>query len=170
MIQKCSLIRVAEVFFKEPTQIHFVREISRKIKLATTSVNNYVLDLKKEELILGKKSKPFDGLIANRDNEKFLYYKRAYNLYSLFELRRKIIGEIAPKAIVLFGSYQRGEDIETSDIDLLVMTKIVKKINLEKYEKELNRKVHLTFSENLDKLDKNIKENIKNGVILYGGL
>jgi len=32
MIQKCSLLKVLEVFFVEPTTIHFIRRISKEIK------------------------------------------------------------------------------------------------------------------------------------------
>ena len=52
MIQKSSELKVLEVFFKEPTNIHFIREIGRKIKLAPTSVKNNVKELLKMELIV----------------------------------------------------------------------------------------------------------------------
>lgn len=168
MIQKCNYSRVLEVFFKEPTKIHFIREVGRKISLAQTSVRNHIKELEKEGLIIKKESHPFDGFIANREDEKFLFYKQAYNFYSLFDVKKEIIYKIAPKAIVFFGSYQKGEDIEWSDIDLLIISKIKKDINLEKYEKKLLRKLHITFVKDISDLDESVKENIKNGWILYG--
>ena len=168
MIQKCSYMGVLEVFFEEPTKIHFIREISKRISLAQTSVRNHVKELEKEELIIKKESKPFNGFIANRENGKFLFYKQVYNLYSLFDIKEMIIQEIAPKALIFFGSYQKGEDIEESDIDLIILSKIKKEINTEKYEKKLSRKLHLTFVKDIKELDKNVKDNIKNGWILYG--
>ncbi len=170
MIQKSSYDKVLEVFFKEPTKIHFIREISKKILLAQTSVRNHIKKIEKEGLIIKKEAKPFDGFVANRENEKLLFYKQIYNLYSLFNVKMEIIQKIAPKTLVLFGSYQKGEDIEGSDIDLLVVSKVKKEIILEKYEKELSRKLHLTFIKDINDLDKSVKINVKNGWILYGRL
>ena len=169
MIQKCSLINVAEVFFKEPTKVHFIKEISRKIKLAPTSVRNHLKYLKKEGIIIEKESSPFNGLVANLEDDKFIFYKRAFNLFSLFNLREKIINSIAPSAIILFGSYSIGEDIENSDIDLVVIRKTKKEIKLEEFEKELGRKIHITYLSNINELDTHVKENVKRGVIIYGG-
>lgn len=168
MLQKCSYFRVLEVFFKEPTKIHFIKEISRKISLAHTSVRNNIRNLEKEGLIEKKESKPFDGFIAKREDEKFTFYKQVYNLYSLSELKEEITKKIAPKALVLFGSYQRGEDIEESDVDLLVVTKVKKDLDIKKYEKIMMREIHLTFVESLEKLGKGVRDNVKRGWILYG--
>ena len=81
MVQKCSYMKVLGVFFREPTRIHFIKEISRKISLAPTSVRVYFKDLEKEGLIIKKKSKPFDGFVANKENEKFISLKQVYNLF-----------------------------------------------------------------------------------------
>ena len=168
MIQKCSVIRVMEIFFKEPTQIHFVREIGKKINLAPTSVRNNIKELVKEGILLEKKSRPFDGFIANRESQEFRDHKQLYNLYSLRELKETLVNKLGPRAIILFGSYLRGEDIESSDIDLLILSKIKKEIDLTTFEKKLERKIHLTIIEDLAKLDKEFQENIKNGWIIYG--
>ena len=168
MLQKCGYNRVLEVFFKEPTKVHFIRGISKNINLATTSVKKYIDRLSKENLIIQKESGPFKGYIANREEDKFIFYKQIYNLYSLYELKTKIILEIGPQAIVLFGSYQKGEDIEGSDIDLAIFTKIKKEINVKKFEDSLNRHVHITYIENINKIEKNLQENLRGGWIIYG--
>jgi predicted nucleotidyltransferase len=170
MIHKCSNMQVLEIFFKQPTSIHFIREIGREINLAPTSVKNTVDKLHESMLIKTKKSKPFDGYVANRENDLFLFYKRAYNLSTLYELIQCIEELIHPQAIVLFGSYSRGEDIESSDIDLLVLSKIKKDINLEKIEKKLERKINLMIIDNLNKLDSGIINKIHNGIVLHGEL
>ncbi len=168
MLQKSNYEKVMEIFFKEPTQAHFIREISKRIPLAQTSVKKYIMEIEKEGMIIKRKTFHFDGFLANRDNEKFLFYKRAYNLISLFEVQAEIARKIAPKAIILFGSYQRGEDIEESDIDLLVISKVRDEISLKKYEKDLLRNIHITFAVGLEKLDENIRENVKKGWVIYG--
>ena len=75
MLQKCSLLRVFRVFAEEPMKIHYVKEISRKIGLAHTSVKKHLNELEKEELILRKQGDIFKGYISNRDSRKFLFNK-----------------------------------------------------------------------------------------------
>jgi len=168
MIQQCSHMAVLEVFFKEPTSIHFIREIGRRIQLAQTSVRNHIRDLEKDKLIVTKNAKPFNGFVANRENEDFLFYKQAYNFYSLLELRKTIVNALHPKAIIVFGSYSRGEDIEESDIDIVVITKIKKEIEIKNLEKKMDRKINLIFKESLEKLEEPIKDNVLNGWVIYG--
>ncbi len=168
MLQNCSYMRVLEIFFKEPTKVQFIRKISREIKLATTSVKKHLLEIEKEGLIKKKIQAPFEGYIADREKDKFLQYKQIYNIYSLIDLKTKIINELGPKAIILFGSYQKGEDREESDIDLVIISKVKHAPNLEKYEKILQRKIHFTLIGSLDELEESVKNNVRNGWLLYG--
>jgi len=170
MIQKCSLLGVLEVFFREPTTIHFIREIGKKINLAPTSVKNNINELLKIGLIMEKESKPFNGYVANRENEMFLFYKKSYNLFSLYEFKEKLIEILHPKTIVIFGSYSLGEDIENSDIDVLIISKIKEDIDLKHYEKKLSRKINYIIVNNLDKIDKKIQKKVINGFTIYGML
>ena len=137
IVQKCSYLRVLEIFFIEPTTIHFVKEISKRINLAPTSVRNHMKNLLKQGLITRKKAKPFDGFIANRENEDFIFYKRVYNLYSLKELSSFLVTKHYPKVLVIFGSYSIGEDVEDSDIDLFILSNTKKEIDLNNFEKKL---------------------------------
>ncbi len=168
MIQKSSNQSVVEVFYQEPTSIHFIREISRKIKIAPTSVRNNIKILLKNGIIIQKKSKPFDGFMANRDNEDFIWYKRTYNLESLKDLTKEINQSLHPKSIILFGSYGKGEDIETSDIDIVIISKAKKDLNLELYEKKLKRKINIIIVEDIKLLERNIQIKVKNGIVLQG--
>ena len=169
MGQKCSYLKVLEVFFIEPTTTHFIKEISKKINLAPTSVRNYIKDLLAKNLIKKKKAKPFDGFVANRENEEFVFYKRVYNLYSLKELSKFLTSIFWPKLIVVFGSYARGEDVEESDIDILIISKVKREVNLEKFKKDLKREINLLIIDKLKKLNKNLIKKIYNGIVLYGG-
>jgi len=58
----------------------------------------------------------------------------------------------------LFGSYSRGDDTEKSDIDIAIIGK-EKRIDLEMYEKLLEKTIFLHFYDSLDKIDKNLIEN-----------
>jgi len=168
MIQKCSLLKVLEVFFVEPTTIHFIRRISKEIKLAATSVRNNIKMLLKEKLIVEKKSEPFNGYVANRDSKEFTFLKKAYNFSTLFELKEFIEDSVHPLAIVLFGSYSRGEDVESSDIDILILSKVKKDIDFNNFQKRLKRNINAMIIDNLNKLDDAMRKKINNGVILSG--
>lgn len=170
MIQKCSLIATLSVFLKEPTKLHFIREISREINLAHTSVKKHIKTLLKEDLIRIKQNKPFNGYVSNRDSEKFILYKKAFNILSLEQVLSKINEEIAPKVIVLFGSYEKGEDIEESDIDLLLISNVKKELEFSKEEKTLKRNIHITIVKKLSELDKPLRNNVIKGTILEGDL
>lgn len=165
IIQKCSLWKVAEIFFLEPTKVHFIKEISRKIKLAPTSVKVHLKTLVKEGLIEENDLSVFKGYKALRENPEFIFQKKIANI--IFIKKSGLVEELKeryPKSIILFGSYDKGEDIETSDIDLFIDSKEFK-INKEKYEKYLTRKIHLIFKE---EANKSLLESINQGTILFG--
>ena len=91
------------------------------------------------------------------------------NLMNLKEsgLIEELEGKITPDAIIVFGSYAKGEDTETSDIDLFLMAQ-EKYLNLARYEKRLQRKIQLFFSEDIHKLPKELQNNIINGMVVSG--
>mgnify|MGYP001576023803 CR=1 FL=1 len=85
-------------------------------------------------------------------------------------MRNSIIESIHPISIILFGSYSKGEDIETSDIDILIISKAKKELKFLEIEKKLKRKINIMIVEDLKKLDSLIVDKIYNGIILYGGI
>jgi predicted nucleotidyltransferase len=169
MIQKCSLLNVLSVFFLEPTSVHFIREIGRRINLAQTSVRNNIKELEKQGIIKKNKSKPFNGFSANRQSDEFIFYKKVYNFYNTKKIKEAILEITEPKSIILFGSYSRGEDIENSDIDVIIISKVKKNIDLSKLEKELHRKVNFMIIDSLNKLDEPLRKNVQKGWVIYGG-
>lgn len=165
ILQKCSIWKVAEVFFIEPTKTHFIKEISKKIDLAHTSVKKHVLDLIDLRLIRKSNSEVFPGYRANRENPDFIFYKKIFNFVSLKESKVvDYLKEKYPQSIILFGSYSKGEDIETSDIDIFIDCKKFKS-DLKQYEKYLGRKIHLLFKE---ETNKSLTGNINQGIVLFG--
>ena len=165
ILQKCSLWRVAEIFFIEPTKVHFIKEISRKINLAHTSVKIHIQTLIEQGLIKETKSEIFKGYKADRENPEFIFHKKIANLILLKNsgLIEKL-EEKYPKSIVLFGSYDKGEDIETSDIDIFLESKKTE-FSLKKFEEYLKRKIHLISKE---EANKSLLESINQGTILFG--
>jgi len=175
MLQKYNTRGVLELFFQEPTKGHYLLEISRKIKLAHTSVKKNLKQLIKEGLITetiekrGKRKFPIYS--ANINNPDFKEKKKQHNLQEIMQsgLVKHIEEKLTPKSIVLFGSYQRGEDTEDSDIDLFIEYK-EEKIDITKYESELKRKIQLHFNKDFTTYPKELKNNIINGIVLKGFL
>ncbi|MBU0456536.1 MAG: nucleotidyltransferase domain-containing protein [Nanoarchaeota archaeon] len=175
MLQKCSILRVAEVFFYEPTKEHYLKEISKKALLAHTSTKNHLEELKKlsiiKETVEKKGKREFPIFKADFNNKEYKKYKTTSNLIKLKET--KLIDflqdKLMPKSIVLFGSYLKGEDIEDSDIDLFIECK-EEKIDLSKFKKELKRNIQLHFNKSFKDFPNELKNNIANGLVLYGYL
>ncbi|MBI2564833.1 nucleotidyltransferase domain-containing protein [Candidatus Woesearchaeota archaeon] len=175
MLQKYSILMVLEVFFIEPSKEHYLMNISRTINIAHTSVKQNLIKLVKRGLInqetQRKGKRNFPVYKANKDNKEFKRYKMIYNITSLLESRLIDFLEekIAPKAIILFGSYRRGEDLEDSDIDIFIEG-IEEKIDLKIFEKKLKRKIQLHFKKDFNTYPKELKNNIINGILLQGFL
>ena len=171
MIQNYSRYRILQEFFDSPRKDFQMRELSRRTEIAQTSVINHLKELLKEQLIIKEKKGIYPTFKANRDDEMFKLYKKNDLLLKIRQtgLVDFIYDSCLPDAIMLFGSASKGEDLEESDIDLYVKAK-EKKLNLQRYEKLLNRKITLFFKENFSELGNELKNNIINGVVITGYL
>ncbi|MEK6914729.1 MAG: nucleotidyltransferase domain-containing protein [Nanoarchaeota archaeon] len=168
MLQKNNKYKVLKIFFDNTTTIFGLREISRKASLALPSVKKYLDELASEGLIRKEVRKNTPQYIANRDSEKFKFYKILSIQYELFEsgVIEYIWKQVSPEAIILYGSSRKGESIENSDIDLFVIGKKIE-INLDKFEKILNKKIHLIINNFYD-VPKELRKNLINGILLKG--
>ena len=151
MLQNYNKWRVLGVFFNDPLPEgggFQLRELSRNSKLAPTSVKRYLKELKAEGLIKESKHRTqgFPLYSANRENEKYAFYKKLNTLSLVFDsgLISYLSDLCMPDAIVLFGSAARGEDILTSDLDLFMQCK-ERKAELQRFEKKIGRKISLFF-------------------------
>jgi predicted nucleotidyltransferase len=175
MLQNYNKWKVLQVFFEQPLAESGLqlREISRKTKLAPTSVKNYLQELKKEQLILEKKSRVqnYPVYFANRDEDNFKLYKKIDLIIRIKQsgLLEYIYDSCLPNTIILFGSSSRGEDTESSDIDIFLQSS-EKKLNIKKHEKILNKEINLFFESKFSKLSLELKNNIINGIVLQGYL
>ena len=176
MLQKDNRYRILRIFFEDPSPkgIGFqLREISRKVAIAPPSVKKYLTELEKEGLIAKVKHRihGYPVYYANRDNDNFKFLKKLDTIMKIKEsgLLEYLSESCMPDAIILFGSSASGEDLKESDIDLFVASK-GEKLGLDKFEKYLNKKINILFSDSFNKLSKELRNNIINGVILKGYL
>lgn len=151
-----------------------LREISRALKKSPTAISNAIKQLAKGEIVVVEKSKGLNLLSIkfNRDNPKAIEYKRVENLKIFYEsgllniLKEKFPGS----TIILFGSYSKGEDIISSDIDLAIIGSKEKEVNLASYDKLFERKITINFYPSFKDIHKHLFENILNGILLNGGI
>ncbi|MBS3145272.1 nucleotidyltransferase domain-containing protein [Candidatus Woesearchaeota archaeon] len=108
----------------------------------------------------------------NTDNHRVMQIKRAENLKMIYEsgLADFLEKELPGSTIILFGSYSRGEDTIRSDIDIAVIGRKEKHINLDDFEKKLERNISINFYASFKEIHKNLKENLFNGIVLFGGV
>jgi predicted nucleotidyltransferase len=71
--------------------------------------------------------------------------------------------------ILLFGSYAKGEDTESSDIDLFLIGR-EKQLNLKKFEEELGMTFELHIRTSFEKIPAALKNNLINGIVIQGFL
>ncbi len=169
MLDKYSRYRVLRVFLDSPIENFGLREISRLSKLSPPSVSEYLEEFESKGLITKTEKKGNPSYQASRENEDFIFYKKLGILYELQNsgLTEHLWQKLSPDAIILYGSYAKGESVENSDIDLFIMGK-EKQINLEEFEKKLNRSIHLIFGSNTKNISKELTNNLVNGIILKG--
>ena len=150
------------------------RGIAKLLDVSAPAVIKALPALEKENLI--KKEQDTESkrwsIGLNRDNYKAMQLKRADNLKQIYEsgLSDFLEQQLAGATIIVFGSFSRGEDIINSDIDIAVIGRKDKFLDLASYEKLLERKININFYNSLKKIHKNLKENVANGIVLAGGL
>jgi len=150
------------------------RQIAKSLDVSQPAVMKALPNLKKENFILIEKDKETKrfSIKLNTDNHKAMQLKRVDNIKQIYEsgLSDFLEKEFAGATIILFGSYSRGDDTINSDIDIAVIGRKDKLINLEKFEKMLEREIRINFYDSFKEIHKNLKENLFNGMILIGSV
>src|SRR3989338_9899039 len=142
MLNKYNRYKLLRLFLDSPTESFRLREIARLTKISPPSVINYLKEFEKDGLIRRqiKREIPFYNSI--RDNSNFILYKK---ISILFELNNSglvdyLWDKLSPEAIILYGSFSKGESIENSDIDLFILGKEMK-IEIYQFERKLGKKI-----------------------------
>src|SRR3989338_11389756 len=161
MLQNYSRYRLLQEFFDFPRKDFQMRELSRRIKLAQISVINHLKFLQKDGLVIKEKKGVYSVFRANRESEDFRILKMQNLIWRIHKsgLIPFIDEKLKPNCVVLFGSASRGDDTEISDIDLFIQAEEAQ-LNLEKYEKILNRRINILFEPKIGSLNKELLNNI----------
>lgn len=154
-----------------PTVQLRVRQIERTVKIPLPSAIKYAKELEKEGILKSTKISNIKTYSADRSSKKFLFEKKLHNIRKIqySGLTKHLIEAYSNPAIIIFGSYSRGEDIESSDIDIYIETESKKEIDLNAFEKKLNKKIQLFIYKNIQKIPNPLlANNIINGIKMNG--
>jgi predicted nucleotidyltransferase len=173
MKRKSIKTQVKEFFFTNPTIKLRVRQIERELKLPLPSILRYTKELTEETILKRIETSGVVFFSANRSSKMYLLEKKLYNIKKLYNVKLVdfLIEELSNPAIILFGSYSKGEDVENSDVDLYIQTVSTKKIDTKKFEVKLKRKIQIfKYKTIFDVTNMDLANNIINGVNLNGNI
>lgn len=166
--------KILRFLFVKSGAVFTERTLAKQLKVSPTAVSNSLPLLEKEDLIKVAKDKESGRLSIrlNKENPKTFFLKRVENLRAIYEsgLSEYLSEKLPGSTIILFGSYSFGEDIANSDIDIAVIGAKRKDVDTGKFEKLLDRRISLNFYNNLNEINKNLRENILNGIVLSGSV
>jgi len=171
MKTKDNKYRVKEYFFLNPTARLRVRQIEKEAKVPLPSAIRYAKELEKEGILKSGLIAGIKLYSADRSSKRFLVEKMLFNIRQMHEsgLVAYLVEEYNNSAIILFGSYARGEDIETSDIDLYIETNAKDIKTSSEFEKKLKRDVQIfAYKSAKDIKNKELANSIINGIRLNG--
>ena len=159
------------LFVKAGTSLN-QRAIARLLDVSSPAIMKALPKLEKEGLITLKQDEESKrwSIELNRDDVRVMGLKRSDNLSQLYE--SSLIAFLSDKfpaaIIILFGSYSYGTDTVDSDIDIAIITKKEKEVDLTSFNKELERNITIQFYESLSGIHNNLKNSIINGIVLNG--
>ena len=170
--------RVMTWFFAYPNEDFTLNGLHTAVGMAKTTAREAVNLLRKDGFLDIKTIGMLWRIRANQKHDYFYTKKIAYNLSMVYDSRiLDHINKNYPNALamVLFGSYRKGDDIPGSDLDIAVEIlgnepiKIVELGIISQFGYRQDVKVNLhVFSRN--KIDLNVFSNIANGIVLQGFL
>lgn len=162
--------RLQEFFLINTTRITHLRELSRLTGISFPWTRKLVSELTKEGFLIRTKERGLILVNANRENKLFISLKRGYNIFSL--QKSGLVDTLSdiyrrPEAIVAFGSYSRGEDIEKSDIDIAVISEIKISHELSKFEQRLHRTIKVLTLQR-GHISEEFLNTLANGIVMEG--
>ncbi len=172
-----ALDKILEWFFAYPEEETGLTELCSSIGISKSNGSTIIENLHKEGLLEIRTFGRVWRIKLNREHTSFLKRKIPSNLKHVYESGIiEWIQEHHPegRAIILFGSYRKGDDISTSDVDIAVEVLGRKTLDIQSlliqslgYRKNVPCSIHF-FSRKT--VDLNLFANIANGIVLYGFL
>lgn len=178
LYSETARLRVLEFLFKFPDKEFSLSDIAKEAGVAKANIGKIIGELQKADFIQITKLTRLWRIKANQKNWYLIRSKIVYNLNYIYQSGLvEFLNEHFknPKAIILFGSFRKGEDISGSDIDIAVEIEGIKEYKITGlreligFEKEIGRKIQIhLFNRNI--IDISLFNNIANGIVLFGFL
>ncbi|HIH31196.1 TPA: hypothetical protein HA235_00665 [Candidatus Woesearchaeota archaeon] len=178
LLIESSTQKILEVLFRYPEKEFSLSDLAKEANVAKPHASRIIETLQNIELVEIEKLSKIWRIRANQQQWNFIKSKIVHNLNFIYQsgLVEFLNQEFNnPRSITLFGSFRRGEDISTSDIDIAIEIddvsdyEIVRHKNLEEFGKIIHRNIQLHLF-NRKKVDINVFNNIANGIVLLGFL
>ena len=170
--------KIIEVLFKYPEKEFSLSDLAREAGVAKANIGGILEEFQEVGLIHIEKLSKIWRIKANQTNWFYIRSKIIYNLNFVYKsgLVEFLIDFFKnPKAIVLFGSFRKGEDLSNSDIDIAIESDETKEYQimglreLTEFEQIIGRKIQIhLFSR--ESVDIGVFNNIANGILLWGFL
>lgn len=191
LYEKSAVNRIFSVLFRFPDKEFSMTDLAKEAGVAKANIGKILDNLHSAGIIEITKLNVTWRIRANQRNWDFIKSKIIYNLNAVFQSGLvEILDHIYdhPKAIVLFGSFRKGEDISNSDIDIAVetdqnvanryialslqqlpeLTPDMSRVIME-FEKNINRHIQIHVF-NRKGMNAGVFNNIANGIVLSGFL
>jgi len=152
--------------------------LAKEAGVAKANIGSMLKILYKAEFIEITKLNKIWRIKAKQNSWNFIKAKIVRNIHLIYQSNIvEFLNDYYrnPKAIVLFGSFRKGEDMTGSDIDIAIETdevqnyKILNLKELADFENILGRKIQIHIFNRKD-VDINVFNNIANGIVLGGFL
>jgi len=173
-----GLLSIIYWFFAYPEVKISLTDLSKELNISKKTASRVVNNLVKEGFLELEQIGKAWRIHCNLEHRHNRTIKIGYNLGLIYnsgiiEEIYRIIGN--PKAIILFGSYRKGDDIGSSDLDIAVEVIGDKELEIRNigtilqlgFRKNVPVNIHI-FTRN--KIDLNLFANMANGIVLDGFL
>ena len=166
------------VLFRYPEKEFSLSDLAKIAGVAKANIGSILLDFQKAGLVIIEKLSNIWRIKANHASLLYTRSKIVHNLNSVYSsgLVDFLMDYFKnPKAIVLFGSFRKGEDLSRSDIDIAIESDEAKEYQtlglreLSGFENILGRKIQIHLF-NRKSVDAGVFNNIANGILLWGFL
>ncbi|MFA4819776.1 MAG: nucleotidyltransferase domain-containing protein [Candidatus Aenigmatarchaeota archaeon] len=137
ILGKKSPNRILKLFVKNPTAEMQLKHIESATKLAKLSVLKWTKEMARQKLLTARSVGRTTLYTLNRDNPSVKQLRILHNIDYINSKLGSMDGQV-----FLYGSFARGENVEKSDIDLLVIGKnrdMIKKL------KALDDRIKVSF-------------------------
>ena len=178
LLTQSSRQRVLEVLFRYPEKEFSLSDVAKEAGVAKPHLGSILKELEQLGYLTITKLTKIWRIKANQQSGNFIRSKIIYNLNFVYQSGLvEFLTEhfVNPKAIILFGSFRKGEDFSTSDIDIAIETeteeyKTFPLVTLiESFERVIGRKIQIHLF-NQKNVDLHVFNNIANGIVLAGFL